>query len=101
MQWMMSSEIDRLQLLEVRPLMLLDRIAVGFSFIVVGFVDFSFVVVVDAHDCAGEGEYFAEGSEYGGVYLAGGWRNEGGYDHEAAEDSHCDGKYELEAQGAR
>ena len=48
-----------------------------------------------------KGEYFAEGSEYGGVYLAGGGRDEGGYDHEAAEDSHCDGEYELEAHGAR
>ena len=100
---MMSSDIDRLQLLEARPLTLLDRFSVGFSFIVVGFVRlcFGLVVVVDTHDCAGKGEYFSEGSEYGGMYLSGGWRDEGGYNHEAAEDSHCDGENELDAHGAR
>ena len=62
---------------------------------------FGLVVIVYTHDCAGKGEYFAEGGEYGGVYLAGGWRDESGYNHEAAEDCHCYGKNELKAHGAR
>ena len=55
------------------------------------------VMVVDADERSSEGEYLAEGDEYGVVYLADRWAEEARYEQCAPEGAHCGSDDELHA----
>ena len=61
-------------------------------------IDFELVIVVDAEHSSGKGKYLAKGGEDGGVYLSGGWNDEGGHYHDAAKDCHRDCQNELNSE---